>query len=226
MSEESPETLTQEQNQEAITETVEQNPIPIDQNAARIAALEQTINRQNEMLSRLAQSIPTPTQVPNVGSPYDNIKDDELVEGIHVKQLGRQTAELQKKLDEMAEATVQAQFNDLNQIVTPENLAQLKQKHPTIFQSLGVGDTRTKLTNAYLHIKNYVLTEETRKQSQIKRQPIPQARTSITDMDGANRSPDEYVPFDGELTPEQKEVIRRRKDEQIARYRKKIANIG
>lgn len=226
MSEESPETLTQEQNQEVITETVEQSPIPIDQNAARIAALEQTINRQNEMLSRLAQSIPAQTQQIQSGSPYDNIKDDELVEGIHVKQLGRQTAELQKKLDEMAEATVQAQFNDLNQIVTPENLAQLKQKHPTIFQSLGVGDTRTKLTNAYLHIKNYVLAEETRKQSQIKRQPIPQARTSITDMDGANRSPDEYVPFDGELTPEQIEVIRRRKDEQIARYRKKIANIG
>lgn len=225
MSEESPETLTQEQNQEAIPETSEQS-IPIDENAARIAALEQTINRQNEMLSRLAQSIPAQTQQTQVGSPYDNIKDDELVEGIHVKQLGRQTAELQKKLDEMAEATVQAQFNDLDQIVTPENLAQLKQKHPTIFQSLGVGDTRTKLTNAYLHIKNYVLAEETRKQSQIKRQPIPQARTSIADMDGANRSPDEYVPFDGELTPEQKEVIRRRKDEQIARYRKKIANIG
>lgn len=226
MSEESPETLNQEQNQEIITETVEKNPIPIDENAVRIAALEQTINRQNEMLSRLAQSIPAPTQQTQLGSPYDNIKDDELVEGIHVKQLGRQTAELQKKLDEMAEATVQAQFNDLNQIVTPENLAQLKQKHPTIFQSLGVGDTRTKLTNAYLHIKNYILTEETKKQTQIKRQPIPQARTSITDMDGANRSPDEYVPFNGELTPEQEEVIRRRRDEQTARYRKNIANIG
>lgn len=225
MSEESPETLNQEQNQEAIPETSEQS-IPIDENAARIAALEQTINRQNEMLSRLAQSIPAPTQQTHTGSPYDNIKDDELVEGIHVKQLGRQTAELQKKLDEMAEATVQAQFNDLNQIVTPENLAQLKQKHPTIFQSLGVGDTRTKLTNAYLHIKNYVLTEETKKQTQIKRQTIPQARTSITDMDGANRSPDEYVPFDGELTPEQIEVIRRRRDAQTARYRKNIANIG
>jgi len=226
MSEESPETLDQEENEEAISETSEQAPIAVDENAARIAALEQTINRQNEMLSRLAQSIPAATQQIHEESAYDNIKDDELVEGIHVKQLRRQTAELQKKLEEMEEATVQARFNDLNQIVTPENLAQLKQKHPTIFQSLGVGDTRTKLTNAYLHIKNYVLSEQTKKQPQIKRQPIPQARTSIADMDGANRSPDEYVPFDGELTPEQIEIIRRRKDEQIARYRKKLANIG
>lgn len=228
MSEESPEALeVKNETQETVQDVIQE--VPVDPNAARIAALEETIQRQNEVLSRMAQSIPNPAMAtaPVQRSPYENIKDDELVEGIHVKNLSRQTEELQKKIDEMAEATVQAQFNDLNEVVTPKNLAELKSKHPTIFQSLGVGDTRTKLTNAYLHIKNYILNNEIKKQTQtIKRQPIPQARPSITEMDGAHRSPEEYVPFDGELTAEQKEVIRRRLEGQKSLYRRKIANIG
>lgn len=223
MSEESPETP------EVIEEVVQQEApeSAIDPNAARIAALEDTINRQNEMLAKLAQSIPNQTQPqqPIQQSPYDTIKDDELVEGIHVKNLSRQTEALQKKLDEMEEATVQSRFNDLNEIVTEKNLAELKKRYPTIFNTLAIGSTGTKLTNAYLHIKNYVLANQTQKQT-IKKQPISQARPSIADMDGVHRSPEEYVPFNGELTPEQKEIIRRRKDEQIARYRKTLANIG
>ena len=224
MSEESPTQQVENQTEEVVHQVTEE---PSDPNAARIAALEETIQRQNEVLSKLAQGLSNPAVAspPIQKSPYENIRDDELVEGIHVKNLSRQTEELQKKLDEIAEASVADKYTDLNQVVTPENLSQLKKKHPTIFQSLAIGDTRTKLTNAYLHIKNYVLAQETQKQT-IKRQPIPQARPSITEMDGAHRSPEEYVPFNGELTPEQKEVIRRRRDDQIALYRRKIANIG
>lgn len=220
MSEESPETP---EIKEEIVQQVSQEPA-IDPNAERIAALEETINRQNEMLARLAQSqsqSPPPVQ----RSPYETIKDDELVEGIHVKNLSRQTEALQKKLDEMEEAAVQTRYNDLNEVVTKQNLAELQKRYPTVFNTLAVGSTGTKLTNAYLHIKNYIIGNQTQKES-VKRQPIPQARPSITDMDGAHRSPEEYVPFNGDLTPEQKEVIRRRKDEQIARYRKTLANIG
>lgn len=228
MSEESPEAAV-EVNQSLDTAQETQQTSPIDENAARIAALEETINRQNEVLSRLAQGLSNPAvaaPAPVQKSPYENIRDDEFVEGIHLKNLCRQTAELQKKMDEMAEATVAAKHDDFYQIVNEENIAQLKKKHPTLFASLAAGDTTTKLTNAYLHIKNYIVGNQTNQKQTIKRQPIPQNRPSIADMDGANRSPNEYVPFDGELTPEQKEVIRRRLEGQKTLYRKKIANIG
>lgn len=140
------------------------------QNAERIEReRDEALRRLQEYEQRFAKPAPEPE--PQY-EPLD-IKDDEILEGKHLKKTQAQTQDrirrLEKQLEEYqrrssettAEARIRSQYNDFDSVVTLENMKVLSDAFPEIARSVNASpDLYDKAVAAYTMIKKFGIYEE------------------------------------------------------------------
>lgn len=111
-------------------------------------------------------------------APIDEIGDDEFVEGRQFKSIKEKTAYLEKRQIELENQImlkeIYEKYPDIDEIVTKENLQELRELEPEVHESLRNTNTKTTYINAYKHIKNYVLKQnesKNMKDTQIMKDP-------------------------------------------------------
>ena len=96
-------------------------------------------------------------------APVDEIGDDDFVEGRQFKSIKEKTTHLEQRQieleNQMMLKELYAKYPDIDEIVTKENLQELRELEPEIHESLRNTKAKTTYINAYKHIKNYVLKQ-------------------------------------------------------------------
>lgn len=141
-----------EQNMRALREQAEEERRRRLESERRIQELEQYVRGQQ------------PQQQPQPEEEDDfDIKDEDFVEGKHVKKpirkLQKKLKETEEKLEKQAqyfasvtaETRLKSQFNDFDTVVTKENLEKLAQTKPSLY--------RTMMSNPDLYDKGYTAYE-------------------------------------------------------------------
>ncbi len=115
---------------------------------------------------QMQQQQATPTVQPEEEEDFVTTLDDDLVEGKHLKKAERRADRRFKKLEETikkyqkhtqesaVESQLRRKYNDLDQVLTHENIAALREVEPEIAASLAtVTDLKTQAVSAYKIIK-------------------------------------------------------------------------
>jgi hypothetical protein len=142
---------TKEQNMRALRQQAEEERRARLDTERKLQELEQYVRGQQ------------PQQQPSEEEDDFDIKDEDFVEGKHVKKpmrkLQKELKETRKKLEEQsqyfasvtAETRLKSQFNDFDTVVTKENLERLAQTKPSLY--------RTMMSNPDLYDKGYTAYE-------------------------------------------------------------------
>jgi len=121
----------QEETQESATNKIQA------QNWAEARRKMQELERQNKELAESVQKLKTPVKADEDDS---GIKDEDLVEGKHLKNLKKEIRELKSALQQKEVSSVderlQYKFNDFADVVSKENIEFLKQTEPELAMSL------------------------------------------------------------------------------------------
>jgi hypothetical protein len=84
--------------------------------------------------------------------PDLSIKPDELAEGKHIHNVSAKISALETQL---AETRLRSQYPDIDKVVSPENLALLKERYPDIAQTLSADKNfYSQASSAYTILKN------------------------------------------------------------------------
>ena len=125
------------------------------------------IERERDELMRMWQQAQTSNQ-PKKPEPipepdrYADIEDGSLIEARHVKQLSREMREMKAELNgykqqsakDIAEARLQAQYPDIEKVISPENIAALVKADPDLAEMIAnTGDFYKQTAKAYKYIK-------------------------------------------------------------------------
>jgi hypothetical protein len=128
------------------------------------------LRRLQEYEARYAQ--PTQTQEPEPVEESDielNVKEDDLVEGKHIKKMvahikkleAQQKAFLKKTYETSAEARIRAQYSDFDKVMTIENMQALSKTYPELAKSINASsDLYDKAVSAYTLIKKFGIYED------------------------------------------------------------------
>ena len=125
----------QNERQEAAEESRKRNDQ--DRNWAEARRKMQELERQNQELAEKISRVSKP-EAP-IEEDY-GIKDDEIAEGKHVKELKRELREIKSYIKQREVSTVEerikTKFPDYDEVVTKDNIEYLKQKSPYLVEAL------------------------------------------------------------------------------------------
>jgi multidrug efflux pump subunit AcrB len=121
-----------------------------------------------------------------------NLEDDSLVEGKHLSKVDKKIRKLEQKLAQYeqnanlssAELRLKSQYPDFDQVVSEENLANLKATYPEIAHTINTStDLYSKAVSAYTMIKklnigddSYIVEQQMAKKNSVK----PKSLASIS----------------------------------------------
>src|SRR5580704_7730425 len=148
------------QSQEIVEPTTETQPeVPVapkesdaDRNFRTLREKTERIQRErDDALARIKQYEQQP-------QPDLSLKPDELAEGKHIHNVSAKINALETQL---AEARLRSQYPDIDKVVSPENLALLKERYPEIAQTLSADKNfYSQASSAYTILKNLGLHQD------------------------------------------------------------------
>lgn len=194
-----------QETQEEVSQQDDSRTNDKEENFKRLREKSEKLQRERDEALRLAEEMQKryakPQQeikkeVPEEDTPF-YINPDDLVEGKHltqfekkIKKLEGQLKQYQQHSEEIAlEAQLKAQYPDFDEVVTPENIEQLKKLDPDIAEAIHyTPDLRKKANLAYKMIKksgiikedNYIKDRELAQKNSNKPKPL----TSISPQQG------------------------------------------
>lgn len=215
------------------------DPTPKDaEQVRRFKAMRESTERlereRDEALRRLqAYERQAPDPEPSFDIDQINVKDDELVEGKHIKQmkdyikkLESQQRQFQKQsYESTAEARVRSQFQDFDKVMTVENLQTFSQMYPELAKSINSGnDLYDKAVSAYQLIKKFGIYEDepysAEKQQAISNVQKPKPLASISPQQGETplSRANAFAGNNYKLTAEMKSALRKEMEEASKKY--------
>lgn len=162
-----------------------------------------------------------------------NIKDDDLVEGKHVKKLEAELRQLKaeqkqfrRQTDESsAEVRIRAQFPDFDKVATVENLQVLSEMYPELAKSINATtNIYDKAVSAYQLVKKFGIYEDepfaAEKQQAISNTQKPKPLASISPQQGETplSRANAFAGNNYKLTADMKEALRKEMEEASKRY--------
>jgi len=145
-----------------------------------------------------------------------NLEDDSLVEGKHLSKVDKKIRKLEQKLAQYeqnanlssAELRLKSQYPDFDQVVSEENLANLKATYPEIAHTINTStDLYSKAVSAYTMIKklnigddSYIVEQQMAKKNSVK----PKSLASISPAQSDSPLSKANVFANGVLTDELK----------------------
>lgn len=130
----------------------------------------QAIERERDEALRRLQELEASKQ-PSVSEPDEdlNLQPDALAEGKHLNYMAKKIRKLEQQLKEqgaktqesVVEARIKAQYPDFDNIVSKENIDQLRYQYPELAQTLNTSsDLYSKAVSAYTLIKKLGITPD------------------------------------------------------------------
>lgn len=139
-------------------------------NFAELREQRERAERERDELARRLQQLEQEKKQEEEKNPFDfGGSDEDLAEIKHLKMLAKKQQELERQMQQYqqqstqqtAEARLKSQFNDLEKVVTDENIRRLQQEDPDLAQSLQYNpDPYTKYAAAYKAIKRMGIYQE------------------------------------------------------------------
>ena len=147
---------------------VKQGPDP-KESFNQLRKKSQALERERDEALRRLQEIEAAKQP--AAEPDDdlNMQPDALAEGKHLNQMAKKIRKLEQQLKEqgaktqesVVEARIKAQYPDFDNIVSKENIDQLRYQYPELAQTLNTSsDLYSKAVSAYTLIKKLGITPE------------------------------------------------------------------
>ena len=179
--------------------SLESSPKDVEQ-VRRFKAMRESADRaereRDDALRRL-QEYERRAPEPELDIDAINLKDDDLAEGKHLKQLRDEVKRLRaeqkqfqkQSYESSAETRVRAQYQDFDKVMTVENLQVFSRMYPEMAKSINAGnDLYDKAVSAYQLIKKFGIYEDepfaAEKQQAVSNTQRPKPLASISPQQG------------------------------------------
>jgi hypothetical protein len=215
------------EQQEIAEEQIQHTPQPIsakaEENLKIIRQSKERAERERDEAIRMMQQMQQMKVQPIPEEDEPKLNPDDLVEWKHVqKMMKKQEQKIQQQQQQMAEsmteARIKAQFPDFDQIVTPDNIAALRDADPEYAAIINAHpDMYMKAVSVYKQIKRLGLNPDiqafaSEKERAAKNVSKPKPLASVAPQQG-DTPLSRANAFASGLTPELKEQLRKEMEE-------------